>query len=46
MDVPIPLIPIALLLGSLFAGLFLVVVREGQLEDLGDPAVRVPKDDD
>lgn len=46
MDILILLIPIALLLGSLFAGLFLLAVRDGQFEDLDDPAVRVLHDDD
>jgi len=39
------LLPIAVLLGALFAFLFVVAVRRGQFDDLDDPPKRILKDD-
>jgi len=39
------LLPIAVLLGAIFAGLFLYAVRSGQFDDLDDPPRRILKDD-
>jgi cbb3-type cytochrome oxidase maturation protein len=38
------LVPLALTLGASFAGLFLWAVRDGQYDDLDDPAERVLHD--
>jgi cbb3-type cytochrome oxidase maturation protein len=38
------LLPIALILGAVFAGLFLYAVRSGQFDDLDDPPRRILKD--
>jgi cbb3-type cytochrome oxidase maturation protein len=38
------LLPVALLLGAIFAGLFLYAVRKGQFDDLDDPPKRMLKD--
>ncbi len=38
------LLPIALLLGGLFAALFLLATRGGQFDDLDDPPQRMLKD--
>lgn len=38
------LIPVVLLLGGVFAGLFLYAARGGQFEDLDDPPERVLHD--
>lgn len=46
MDILTLLIPVALLLGSVFLGLFLLAARGGQFEDLDDPALRVLQDDE
>lgn len=40
------LLPIALVLGAVFAGLFLLAARDGQFEDLDDPPLRILGDDD
>ena len=40
------LLPIALGMGGLFAVLFLLAVRDGQFDDLGDPPERILHDDD
>lgn len=39
------LIPVALLLGGLFAALFVLSVRGGQFDDLDDPPLRALQDD-
>jgi cbb3-type cytochrome oxidase maturation protein len=39
------LLPIALILGAVFAGLFIYAVRSGQFDDLDDPPRRILKDD-
>jgi cbb3-type cytochrome oxidase maturation protein len=38
------LLPIALVLGGVFAGLFLYAVRQGQFDDLDDPPERILRD--
>ena len=38
------LLPVALILGGLFAGLFLKAVKAGQFEDLDDPPQRMLRD--
>jgi cbb3-type cytochrome oxidase maturation protein len=38
------LLPVALLLGGVFAGLFLYAVRQGQFDDLDDPPKRILRD--
>ena len=45
MDAVIFLLPVALCLGGVFAGLFLVAVRKGQFDDLDDPPERMLHDD-
>lgn len=45
MDALIFLVPIAIALGGLFAGLFLFAASRGQFDDLEDPAQRVLDDD-
>jgi cbb3-type cytochrome oxidase maturation protein len=39
------LLPIAVLLGAIFAVLFVVAVKKGQFDDLDDPPKRILKDD-
>ena len=39
------LLPIALIMGGCFAGLFLYAVQLGQFEDLDDPPERMLEDD-
>ena len=39
------LLPLAILMGGVFAALFLVAVRNGQFDDLGDPPERILHDD-
>lgn len=39
------LVPIAVLLGATFAGLFLLAARRGQFDDLDDPPERMLRDD-
>jgi cbb3-type cytochrome oxidase maturation protein len=39
------LLPVALLLGGLFAVLFLLAATRGQFDDLDDPPVRILHDD-
>jgi cbb3-type cytochrome oxidase maturation protein len=39
------LLPLALALGGVFAGLFLVAVRHGQFDDLDDPPERILHDE-
>jgi len=39
------LLPIAVILGGLFAFLFVVAVKRGQFDDLDDPPQRILKDD-
>ncbi len=39
------LLPIAILLGAVFAVLFLVAVRNGQFDDLDDPPERILHDE-
>ena len=45
MDAVFFLLPIAVLLGALFAILFVLAVRRGQFDDLDDPPKRILKDD-
>jgi len=40
------LLPIALILGGVFAVLFLFAAKTGQFDDLDDPPKRILKDDD
>lgn len=44
MDIVIVLLPIAIALGALFAGLFVAAVRAGQFDDLDDPPQRMLRD--
>jgi cbb3-type cytochrome oxidase maturation protein len=39
------LLPVAIILGAVFAVLFVVAVRHGQFDDLDDPPRRMLKDD-
>jgi cbb3-type cytochrome oxidase maturation protein len=39
------LLPVALVLGGIFAGLFLYAARSGQFDDLDDPPERILHDD-
>ena len=39
------LLPIAIGLGAIFAGLFIAAVRDGQFDDLDDPPERILHDD-
>lgn len=45
MDIVIVLIPIALALGAAFVVLFGFAARDGQFEDLDDPATRMLQED-
>jgi cbb3-type cytochrome oxidase maturation protein len=38
------LLPVAVLLGALFAFLFVMAVKRGQFDDLDDPPKRILKD--
>ena len=38
------LLPVALVLGAIFAGLFIYAVRSGQYDDLDDPPERILHD--
>lgn len=38
------LLPVALVLGGVFAGLFLYAARQGQFDDLDDPPKRILRD--
>ncbi|HYL30523.1 MAG TPA: cbb3-type cytochrome oxidase assembly protein CcoS [Gemmatimonadales bacterium] len=38
------LLPVALVLGGVFAGLFLYAARQGQFDDLDDPPERILRD--
>ena len=44
MDAIFFLLPIALLLGGTFTGLFLLAARDGQFDDLDDPPERMLRD--
>ena len=44
MNIVIILLPIAIVLGAIFAGLFLFAVKDGQFDDLDDPPRRMLKD--
>lgn len=44
MDGILLLLPLALLLGVVFLGLFLAATRQGQFDDLDDPPQRALKD--
>jgi len=39
------LLPLAVAMGGLFAGLFLLAVRDGQFDDLDDPPQRILEDE-
>lgn len=45
MDILLVLLPVALLLGAVFAWMFVRAARSGQFEDLDDPAIRILQDD-
>lgn len=45
MDILLVLMPVAMLLGAVFAWLFVRAARSGQFEDLDDPAIRILQDD-
>ena len=45
MDAIFFLLPIAVLLGAVFAILFVVSVKRGQFDDLDDPPKRILRDD-
>ncbi|HHO49915.1 MAG TPA: cbb3-type cytochrome oxidase assembly protein CcoS [Deltaproteobacteria bacterium] len=45
MDVIVILMPLAIGLGAVFAGLFVAAVRGGQFDDLDDPAERILHDE-
>lgn len=45
MDAMIFLVPLAIALGAVFAGLFLLAARRGQFDDLDDPPERILHDD-
>ncbi len=45
MNALIFLVPVALLLGAIFVGLFIAAVRDGQFDDLDDPPRRILHDD-
>jgi cbb3-type cytochrome oxidase maturation protein len=38
------LLPVVLVLGGVFAGLFLYAARQGQFDDLDDPPERILRD--
>jgi cbb3-type cytochrome oxidase maturation protein len=40
------LLPVVLLLGGIFAGLFVLAVRSGQFDDLDDPPERILHDEE
>jgi len=44
MDILLLLVPVALLLGGTFAGLFTFAVHAGQFDDLDDAPQRILKD--
>jgi len=44
MNAIVILLPVALILGGVFAVLFIVAVRKGQFDDLDDPPRRMLKD--
>jgi len=44
MDILLLLVPVALLLGGTFAGLFTYAVRSGQFDDLDDAPERILRD--
>lgn len=44
MDAVVFLLPIAILLGAVFAVLFILAARSGQFDDLDDPPRRILKD--
>ncbi|MEN0064731.1 MAG: cbb3-type cytochrome oxidase assembly protein CcoS [Myxococcota bacterium] len=46
MDIIVILLPLAVLLGAVFAGLFVVAARQGQFDDLDDPPERILHDVD
>ncbi|MCP4808787.1 MAG: cbb3-type cytochrome oxidase assembly protein CcoS [Proteobacteria bacterium] len=46
MNAVLILLPLALMLGALFAGFFLAAAKQGQFEDLDDPPVRLLHDED
>ncbi len=46
MDAILFLLPIALMLGGVFLGLFLKATAEGQFDDLDDPPLRMLWEDD
>ncbi len=39
------LLPLAIIMGALFTGLFLLAVRSGQFDDLDDPPERMLHED-
>ncbi|MCB9675296.1 MAG: cbb3-type cytochrome oxidase assembly protein CcoS [Alphaproteobacteria bacterium] len=45
MDILLILIPLAIALGAVFATFFVFAAKNGQFEDLDDPATRILHDD-
>ena len=45
MDILLILIPMAIAMGAIFAGLFVRAARTGQFDDLDDPPIRMLQDD-
>ena len=45
MDIIVVLLPMAIVLGALFAVLFVGAARSGQFDDLDDPPERILHDD-
>ena len=44
MDIVVILLPMAVVLGAVFAGLFVAAARSGQFDDLDDPPERILHD--
>lgn len=44
MDILIVMLPLAVLLGAVFAYLFVIAARDGQFDDLDDPPERILHD--
>ncbi|MEO8029226.1 MAG: cbb3-type cytochrome oxidase assembly protein CcoS [Gemmatimonadota bacterium] len=45
MNAVLILLPVAIVLGAIFAALFVKATRDGQFDDLDDPPKRILKDD-
>lgn len=46
MEIVFLMIPVSILLGTIFLALFLLSLKDGQLEDLDTPAYRILLDED